>query len=244
MSSLLESLQQLQEIETQLAAIRKQREVRQKRVEALQRQVLAAERRAGQHHQMIREKQVRQDALSLEVTTREEAIAHQREALSKAKTNKSYAEILTAINTTKADTSKLESSVLQLMEEIQALEQDGKAFDVEQRALAEKVEAAEAKLREFDEEHSGDRKRLEGLREQHAANVPPSALNSFNRVAAHHDGEALASVIRLHPKRHEYACAGCNMTLTLEIVNALHKPDEMQYCNSCGRVLYLEGAVV
>ncbi len=244
MSSLLESLQQLQEVETQLASIRRRREVRQKRVEGLQRQVLGAQRRADAHLQAIREKQVRQDALSLEVTSREEAIASQREALGKAKTNKSYAEILTAINTTKADTSKIESSVLQLMEEIQALQQDGKAFDEEQAELGTKVEAAEAKLREFDEEHRRDKKRLEGLREQHAADVPPSALNSFNRVAAHHDGEALAAVIRLHPKRHEYACGGCNMTLTLEIVNALHKPDEMQYCSSCGRVLYLEGAVV
>ena len=50
----------------------------------------------------------------------------------------------------------------------------------------------------------------------------------------------MAPVTKLHPKREEYACTGCNLNVTLEVVNVLHKGDELQLCSSCGRVLYLE----
>jgi predicted nucleic acid-binding Zn-ribbon protein len=240
MSTTLEALHQLQEIETQLAAIRRRRESKVKRIESLNRQVNAAVQRIEAHERTVLEKRMQQDGLSLEVAAHDDAIAHQRDALGKAKSNKAYAEILTAMNTTKADHSKLESGILQLMEEIEVLKAEGKTFAQERTELTEKVKTAEEQLRIYDEDHREDRERLESSRDSCAANIPNSALAMFSRVAARHDGEAMASVFKLHPKRHEYACNGCNMQVTLEVVNSLHKADDMQLCSSCGRVLYLE----
>jgi predicted nucleic acid-binding Zn-ribbon protein len=50
----------------------------------------------------------------------------------------------------------------------------------------------------------------------------------------------MALVERVHPKRVEYVCSGCNMSVTLEIVNALQSRDEVQTCQICSRILYFE----
>jgi predicted nucleic acid-binding Zn-ribbon protein len=44
----------------------------------------------------------------------------------------------------------------------------------------------------------------------------------------------------MHPKRDEYLCSGCNMKVTLEVINALQTRDELQTCKVCGRILYWE----
>ena len=52
----------------------------------------------------------------------------------------------------------------------------------------------------------------------------------------------MADVQKPHPKRDEFVCGGCHMTITAEAVNALMTRDELQTCNNCGRILYLQQA--
>ena len=65
----------------------------------------------------------------------------------------------------------------------------------------------------------------------------------FERVAEYHEGDAMANVIKPHPKSDEFICGGCHMTITTELVNALMSRDDLQMCNNCGRILYLDKAV-
>ena len=88
--------------------------------------------------------------------------------------------------------------------------------------------------------HAVEQQELQARRDECAIDVPPTALAIFNRVAEHHDGQALAPVVKLHPKRDEYVCSGCNMKLTLEVINALRSRDEVQECKVCGRILHIE----
>jgi predicted nucleic acid-binding Zn-ribbon protein len=84
--------------------------------------------------------------------------------------------------------------------------------------------------------------RLQAEREEAADGVPPTVLQTFERVAERYDGEAMATVVRTNPRREEFICQGCNMTVTLEKVNALITRDDIQQCQTCGRILYLEEA--
>ena len=83
---------------------------------------------------------------------------------------------------------------------------------------------------------------LSAQREAASEDVSPTARTTFMRVAERHDGEALASVVKLHPKRDEYSCSGCNLMVTLEVVNLLATRDDLQICKACGRILYVAGA--
>ncbi len=243
MGDLLESLLRLQEIATRLAAMRRKRGVKTRQIESQKRRVRGTEDKLRQRLQAIREQQVRLDALTLDVAAREQEIAKQRQALNKARTNKEYAAILTIINTSKADNSKLESTVLQLMEQNQALKGDGAHIETERAKLLTDVGATEKRLEAFDEAHREELAELEASRDECAKNIPPTAFALFTRAADRHEGEAMAPVTKINPKRDEYICTGCNMQVTLEVVNALQSRNELQLCSVCARVLYLEGSI-
>ncbi len=239
MGQVMEALHKLQAIERQLAEIRRDREVKAQRVARRQRQVRKAEDRLEENQSNLRSRKMKLDALQLDVAVREQAVDRHRQALNKAKTNKDYAAILAAMNTEKADNSKIETEILQLMEEAQNLETEAGKVEEERLKLSEDVAGAEKLLRAFEKKTKPQLDSLGSQRDEFANGLPPSTLATFNRVAERHDGEALASVTKLHPKRDDYICTGCNMKLTLDVINLLFTKDEIQICKVCARILYL-----
>lgn len=242
MGEILESLHRLQALELKLATIRNERESKIRLLDVCRRRLKQLDDRIEQHEKNLRQRQVELDTLSLEASAREESVAQHRTALTKAKTNREYAAILTAMNTEKADNMKIETDVLQRMEEVQQLIDQKATLAAERQKLLEDVERAEKALAAVDEKRKEEREALEAQRDQHAEHIEPTAMASFMRVAQKHDGEAMATVTRAHPKREEYVCEGCNMRLSLEIVSALQSRDEIQLCQTCGRILYLASA--
>ena len=227
-------------IERQLAEFRRESDAKKRRVTYHVRQVKEAEETLQQTQSITRERQVRLDTLQLDVTIREESINNHRQALNRAKTNKEYAAILTAINTEKADAAKIETEILGLMEDVQQLREEATKIEAKRTELLEAVARAEEALRDYDSQSQSERNGLRAKREACAHQLEPTTLITFNRVADHHDGEAMVPVTKLHPKRDEYICGGCNLKITLEIVNALQTHDEVQMCKVCGCILYLE----
>lgn len=240
MGEALEALHRLQTVELQLAEIRRTREAKARRVEYHQRQAGKADQQLQGNQLEARELQIRLDALQLDATAREDSISSHRQALNKAKTNREYAAILTALNTEKADNAKLETKILQLMEEVQTHKNEAGTTELEKNSLLDDVARAEETLRAYDGESKERRDDLQAKRDECAATVAPSALAAFNRVAEYHEGEAMVPISKLHPKRDDYVCSGCNMQVALEVINSLQMRDEIQVCLVCGRLLYLE----
>lgn len=241
MGHMMEALHRLQTIERQLAGIRLDRDAKARRVAQHKRQVERTEEKLRESQLVYQQRRIRLDALQLDMTAREESVDRHRQALNSAKTNKEYAAILTAMNTEKADNSKLEMEVLQLMEETQSIEKEAAKIEEEKTELLEGVAKVEKALAVFDKQTKAECDNLLTQRLESSEGVPPSTLNTFQRVAKRHDGEALAPVIKLHPKRDEYMCGGCNLKVTLEVVSQLTSRDDVQICKVCGRILYLEG---
>lgn len=242
MGQALESLQRLQTVEKQLAQLRRERDSRAQRVEFQKRKVRNVDEKIQKAELTLRQRQVRLDALQLDIAGREEAVNRHRQALNRAKTNKEYAAILTTMNTEKADNAKLETEMLQLMEEIQSLAEEVKNLKAERSKLAENVTGAEEALFNYEEESKAKFRDLTANRQSCAAHVDANTLATFERIAEHNEGEALAPIVKLHRRRDEYICSGCNLKITLEIVNALQTRDDLQVCKVCGRILYLESA--
>ena len=241
MGELLESLHRLQALELKLAAIRIDRESKVRLLDACRKRLRLLDDRMAAHEKNLLEKQIELDSLSLDASAREESIASHRVALTKAKTNREYAAILTAMNTEKADNMKLENDVLQRIEDVQNLKDEKVALAAEREKLLADVDRAEKGLAAFDEERREQRTALEAKRDEHSQHVEPVAMASFLRVALKNEGEAMATVTRVHAKREDYVCGGCNMKISLEVVSALLSRDEIQFCDTCGRILYLEG---
>jgi len=242
MGELLEELRGLQAVALKLVGIEQDLESKQRRVTGRQRHVKQADEKLEQNRRTAQQYQIRVDQLTLEVASREESQNKHRQALNTAKTNKEYASILAAMNTEKADTAKIEAAVLELMKEVENFKAAGIRIEAERAIALEEVQKATKTLEEARAKNQPELDRLTAQRKQCADRLEPSALLMFDRAAGRHEGEAMAEVTKLRAKGTDYNCGGCNMTVTLEVVNALQTRHDVQKCGSCGRILYLETA--
>jgi hypothetical protein len=178
--------------------------------------------------------------MDLEIKTREVEIAKQRAALNLAKTNKEYSSILTQLNTAKVDTGKFEERGLELMGQVDEVKKRVAERRAQRDVEVQRLDTVRGETASFE---AGCKDRLDALTKQRAtmtADVPETALKLFERVALKNDGHAMALVVRTNPKREEYACESCNMSITLQQVNALMSRDEPVLCHVCGHILFLE----
>lgn len=240
MGATLEALQRLQRIETQLRSVRGQIENKRRSVQAFQRRLATLERQIADTHELIRQAQAEADRLELDRKSHEEHIKRLRERLNQTKTNKEYAAVLTQLNTDKADALRTEDKVLAAMAKVDDL----KAREAGYRATLEKEKARLADMlksaAEVEARLSAELKEIQAQRAAAAEEVPPEALRTFERARDKHDGEAMAMVEQTHPRRAEYICSGCNMSIPLETINSLQSRDEVQVCHICSRILYLD----
>jgi predicted nucleic acid-binding Zn-ribbon protein len=244
MGATLDALRQLQDIETRLRSIHGQVESKRRSLRGHKQREASLLRQISEHQQLIKSAQGEADRIELDRKSHEQHIAKLREALNQAKTNKEYAAALTQLNTDKADSLKLEDTVLAALgrvDELKKKEADLRAVLEKQRAH---IEAAERAAEEEEARVAQLVSELEAQRQEAADKVPPEALNLFERACDRHDGEAMAAVQQAHPRRIEYTCGGCNMSIPLETVNALQSRDEAQTCQSCLRLLYLDATEV
>lgn len=240
MGDTLEALHRLQKAELELHHLREQIESRRRRLRSLERRVGHLDQQIAAKQDQIRHLQSAADRAELEIRVHEEQIARLREALNKAKTNKEYAAILTQINTNKADTTKMEEAVLQQLAQIDAarkeLDEIRQTWQRDQSRLQEETRAVEL----FERARDDDLARLQDEREQIAQSLPAQVLRIFERVAEKHDKQGMAVLEKPDPKREEYVCGGCHMSVPPDVKNLLHVRDELQHCGNCGRILYLD----
>jgi hypothetical protein len=76
-------------------------------------------------------------------------------------------------------------------------------------------------------------------REAAASAVPAKALQAFDRLADRFDGEALSPLVKPDRRAEEYTCTSCMMGLVRDVYNRLHTRDDLVFCPSCQRILYI-----
>lgn len=240
MGPILNSLVELQRIEIDLRKTRARLSRGEQRIKAQKQRIeqLQAGLMAKQEESKLA--QLQYGKLELELRSDESEIDKLRVALNTAKTNRDYSAILTQINTDKADKSKLEDQLLQLLSQIE----DDKAAG---RDMLENIAVEEEKLAGVSEQVSekaagiqADIDKLMVAYEAAVSLIPPTEQNLFKRLADRFDGEVLASVSQMNGVRREYSCGGCYMSIPLEAVNSLMSKDDVLTCSNCGRILVLE----
>jgi len=179
------------------------------------------------------------DRLELELKTRDAEVNKLRGALNNAKTNKEYAAVLTMLNTTKADNSKIETQILELMKAIETDEEEcatiRKQIEDQKQLLEETRKKAEGSATGHEDEIG----KIQSEWDEVAKAIPAASLEIFNRVADTYDGEAVVKVDQQEGKSGAYSCGGCFMGITAESVNMLMTRDEIIRCANCTRILIL-----
>ena len=122
------------------------------------------------------------DRLELELKTKDETIARLRASLNIAKTNKEYAAVLTQLNTTKADNSKIETQSLELLKDIEADEAECKDI---QKQIDEQKETLEQTRKESEilaNKYQAEIDNIQAEWDQAAQTIPNDSLETFKRV--------------------------------------------------------------
>ena len=183
------------------------------------------------------------DRLELDLKSKDEHIAKYRAALNLAKTNKEYSSILTELNTSKADNTKVETHILELMKNIEADEENC-------TATLQKIEDQSKHLDELrkktDVEAAKHEKEIAEIQkdwDEAAKDIPGETLEIFNRVAETYDGEAIAEVGKQDDRNDIYSCGGCFMRVPAETTNTLMTKDDIVRCPNCTRILVYKDSV-
>lgn len=239
MGARFQALLALQQIELQIVDIRRQMERKQRLVNAQAKKLQAARDALEAERASIRRSQTQFDELDVDIKGRSANINRLREHLNTVRTNRDYAAVLARLNNEKADVSRLENRALELMQAI-----DGRKRELIEREKAERVEAnrLEELRAEFEQARQSFAGRLEQLqqqRQQAVEQIDQRAASLFERLSEHYSGEALAEVERPNPRRDEFVCAGCHMSLRAEVANTLKSRDEIVTCKNCGRILFI-----
>lgn len=240
MGATLEALLALQDVELQIVDIRRQLAAKQRSVKRQTAKLRATQEELAAAQEELKRSQMDQDALDLDLKSRNAQVNRLRENLNSVKTNKEYAAVLSQLNTDKADLNKLEQRAFQTLETIESRKQQ----------LAEQQQAVEqetARLKNLEGQYEQSRgsfsQRLEELQAERstaAEKLDSQTLSLFERVSERYEGEAMAKLVRVHPRRDDFVCDGCQMSLAAERANALMTRDDVITCDNCGRILFIE----
>jgi uncharacterized protein len=242
MGAILDALHRLQQLELELLSFRTKINAKHRSVRGATTRVKQIGEEIAAKRDQLKHEQAGADRAELDRKSKEQEIAKLREALNRAKTNKEYQAILTQFNTDKLDNMKLEERVLAMYTSVDQMKAALKELEEAHREELQRLKGLEAAAVEFESSLKDQITTLERQRNEAAAGLPASALTLFERVCERHEGEALAPLVQPSPRREEFICGGCNMTVPVERANALRSRDEIQTCSNCGRLLYVDAA--
>ncbi len=205
--------QELQGVEQVMADLKAQQEEHQRELESL----------LGQRRQ-----------LETEVADLEAGISSSRQRLMEIKNNIEYKAMLKEIAFKEDQRDQKETLVLELLEKVEAKNQELAALAArlaEQESILEtlkaEVEAQSAKLR-------AEVTVLEDKRQSLRKAVPPALLKRYEFIRSRRNGSAIAEV-------REGVCLGCHMNILPQQFIDLQKGEEMLQCPHCQRILYWLG---
>ena len=191
--------------------------------------VLAGNLEAGKNR--IHEIQKRQRQLEAEVEDGAGQIGKSKSRLLTIKSNKEYQAILKEIEDTQRASAEKEDTILGLMEEIEALNQElqhrGKElsavrskYEEEKRTVDREVRQAELEVAEV-QQH----------RQDTAEAVDSGLLARYEHLRVRLGGRAVAHV-------ENTTCSGCHLNIPPQMYNELQRRDSLKHCPNCDRIIY------
>jgi predicted nucleic acid-binding Zn-ribbon protein len=239
MGPVLNGLMKLQSVENRLRAARAKLARCRRNVIIQENQIRSLQNALEAKKEEIQLTRVQSDRLELELKSRDEEIAKLRASLNTAKTNKEYAALLTQLNTTKADNSKNETQILELLKDIEADEAECLKIQEQIDQQKQTLEQTRKESEQLANKYQAEIEEIEVEWNQVAGAIPKDPLEIFKRVAETYDGEALATIDQQEGKTEAYTCGGCFMGITAESVNLLMTRDDIIRCPNCTRILVL-----
>ena len=227
----IEQLKQLQLVDAQLFALRRQAQEKPRELEESRQKLAAQEARLKDADARVKLIQLAQKEKEGELASREANVRKLQGQLFQLKTNKEYSTMQHEIATLKADNSLIEEAILKYFDEIESAN-SGK--HEEQKQTAALQEAFKVEEKRVQEELLGITQRisqLEAERKQLTPGVPIPALEIYERILVSRNGMALAPLAK-------ESCGGCHRRLPPQVWNEVVINTKLVTCENCNRILF------
>lgn len=172
-----------------------------------------------------------------EVQAKEAAVRKHGEELNKVKTNEAYKALLAEIEKAKTDASNIETTILEIMEQMDQAAKDEKAAaallkEDEVKKLRE-IDALKAKETDLKSKFDQEKAKRDGM----TAGIPEDASRQYEYLRKRKsDGEALSKIkVTL--------CGACRLTVPPQSIVEVAK-GRLVTCESCQRILYRDETAV
>ena len=239
MGPVLNGLIKLQSVESRLRAVKAKLARCRRNVVIQENHVRSLQNTLEAKREEIQLTKIQSDRLELELKSRDEQIRKLRASLNAAKTNKEYAALLTQLNTTKADNSKIETQILDFMKDIEADESEIETINNQIEEQKQRLEQTRKDSEAMAVKYEDQIKDIQADWDHASGKIPAEPLGIFKRVAETYHGEALSIIEKHEGKTAVYTCGGCFMGIIAESVNLLMTKDEIIRCPNCTRILVL-----
>ena len=239
--NLMERLLKLNQVDSQLRALRSRLDSAQRYYDAQCRQhdeVLARREELATQKRTL---QAQIGNMETEGASMDEQLEKFRRDMNSAATTKQYTAVLTELETVKNERTKLDDRMLEQMGEVE--EHDRLIAEVDEQ-LEERVKVRDHALAQLEERKQdvGERvAELETERSIAAADVPADVREIFDELADGYDGEAMAEIEEISRRHREYSCGCCHMTIPYnQVTTLMGTVTSLQRCGACTRILYMK----
>lgn len=224
--------QALREAQSRLDAAARNVRIQDRRVADLAEKLKAAQTQ-------LKGQQAQAGQLDLDLRTRDAHIEKLRTQQQTTKNNKEYQAFLIEISTAKVDRNKVEDEAMKVLEAVEKGQNEVGAMQAQHQAEQQKLQTMRQEGQETLAKLEADVESMRPARDAAAAAIPARSRDAFDRLAERYDGEAMSALAKPDRRREEYICTACNMSLVINVYNKLHSRDELVFCPSCGRILYI-----
>ena len=232
MDGQLQTLINLQAIDTRIAALDADAARLPKEIAAIHAAVEEAKKHVDQTKTRLDAARKDQRAKEKDLEVVQAKRSKNEARLYEVKTNKEYSAVLTEIEEIKQEKARMEEEVLVLMEA--------------QERLTGEIREAETRFKQREGEGRGQeatlKEQLRGIetelaavrteRKELAAQLPAPILADYDRILRARAGLALVPVAKPN------FCGACRMTITPQRLQELRAQSSLIPCESCGRYLY------
>ena len=231
MSSSIEQLLKVQEVDSEIFLLSESRRLRPNEVDDERKKVAETRQALDALAAQIKEFKLESDRREVDVKKADSEVEKYNVALNQAKSNEEYNVLKEQIRRQEELRGQAEEEVLTKLTRIDELEGDRKTLNEQ---LAREETAFQKKSAQVQEIIAGIDKQLEtyrASREQLVEGINKDHFWIYERVLGRHKNFAIARV-------DNQVCQGCFMSVTAQEVNLLMQQEFVQ-CRSCSRILYL-----
>ncbi len=234
MEEQIRQLVYLQQIDNDIQQVKVQTEATPRRLAGIDLELQAARQTYETFLNRLEEVKKQRRGLEREVEQIDQKIKKSRAKLMEVKNNKEYKAMLTEIDELNKSKGSQEDSLLELMEQMEALTVQVRE---QKKVLDLKIAAGNTQKEELEKSgasYARELARLEEDRKKAAALVENSHLRQYEFLRDRLHGLALAEV-------RNAACLSCHMHIPHQLYNEIQRCDRIITCPNCLRILFFSG---